>query len=245
MSPTRPQYGVLVATTFVAVMLYLDRVCLSIVGAQMRPNLGLTDDQFDWLLSAFFLTYALFQLPAGWIGDRFGPARVLAVYLCLWSVCTGLMGVATGFTGLLLLRLGCGLFEAGAYPLAAAIVGRSVPPADRGWASGWVAVGGRLGGAVAPVLTAWLAAGAADGWRRPFLVYGAAGVVGAVVYGWLVRIARRKAERGTRNRPIRLPPSAFRLCERWSAAGRSGWRRPSSSRPTSPGCSSSPCSRTT
>ncbi|MFO0849555.1 MAG: MFS transporter [Gemmataceae bacterium] len=222
-APTRPQYGVIAATTFVAVMLYLDRVCLSIVGAQMRPNLGLTDDQFDWLLSSFFLTYALFQLPAGWVGDRYGPARVLAVYLCLWSVCTGLMGVATGFTGLLLLRLGCGLFEAGAYPLAAAIVGRSVPPADRGWASGWVAVGGRLGGAVAPVSTAWLAAAVVvpsaavavgggltvagtaatdDGWRTPFIVYGAAGVIGAIVYGWLVRDRRADAA---------IPPSALPL----------------------------------
>jgi MFS family permease len=231
--PPTARSGLLAATTFVAVMLYLDRVCLSIVGGQMRPNLGLTADQFDWLLSSFFLTYALFQLPAGWAGDRFGPARVLAAYLALWSVCTGLMGVATGFTGLLLLRLGCGLFEAGAYPLAAAIVGRSVPAAARGWASGLVAVGGRLGGAVAPVLTAWLAAavvlpvgavavgggltaaGAAAtdaGWRLPFLVYGAVGVGGAAVYWQLTRRARIDHPAGPS--AFRLPPLAAMLRSR-------------------------------
>lgn len=219
------RFGIIPATTFVAVMLYLDRVCLSIVGAQMRPNLGLTDDQFEWLLSAFFLTYALFQLPAGWVGDRFGPARVLAAYLCLWSVCTGLMGVATGFTGLLLLRLGCGLFEAGAYPLAAAIVGKSVSAERRGAASAWVAIGGRLGGAVAPVLTALLAAavvvplagGAAGGglaiagvvatdagWRLPFLVYGVVGVIGAGVYVLLTRA--RPAAGGDPPSTLPLPP---------------------------------------
>ena len=180
--PTRVRYSMIAATTLVAVMLYLDRVCLSIVGEQLKPNLKLTDEQFTDLLSAFFWAYALFQLPAGWLGDRYGPRRVLAAYLLLWSACTGLMGLANGFAALFALRLGCGAFEAGAYPLAAGVVRRWVPASARGTASGLVAVGGRVGGAVAPVLTAGLAAGAADGWRRPFLLYGAVGMVGAVGY---------------------------------------------------------------
>jgi ACS family glucarate transporter-like MFS transporter len=172
-------------TTAVAVMLYLDRVCLSIVQKQIRPDQKLTDEQWDYLLSAFFWAYALFQLPAGWLGDRFGPRAVLAAYLFLWSTCTGLMGVANGFVALFVLRLGCGLFEAGAYPLAAGIVRTWMPAAVRGFASGCVSVGGRLGGAVAPVLTVALAGAAADGWRTPFLVYGLVGVVGAgLFYLW-------------------------------------------------------------
>ncbi len=180
--PTRVRYSMIAATTLVAVMLYLDRVCLSIVGEQIKPDLQLTDEQFTDLLSAFFWAYALFQLPAGWLGDRYGPRRVLAAYLLLWSACTGLMGLANGFAALFALRLGCGVFEAGAYPLAAGVVRRWVPAAERGTASGLVAVGGRVGAATAPMLTAGLAAGAADGWRRPFLLYGAVGVVGAVGY---------------------------------------------------------------
>jgi MFS family permease len=208
MPSARP--GLVVATAGVAVLLYLDRVCLSIVGEQIKPALALTDREYALLLSGFFWAYALFQLPAGWVGDRFGAGRVLAAYLLGWSACTGLMGLAGGFAGLFVLRLGCGLFEAGAYPLAAAVVRHSVPAGRRGVASAAVAVGGRLGGAVAPVLTATLAAGSADGWRRPFLLYGGAGVGGAAVYFLWVR----KADRGS---PVGPPPV------RPLAADRSAW----------------------
>jgi MFS family permease len=171
-------------TTLVAVMLYLDRVCLSIVGEQIRAQQGLSAEQYELLLSAFFWAYALAQLPAGWLGDRYGARAILSLYLFLWSACTGMMGLASGFVSLLILRLGCGLFEAGAYPLAAGIVRRWIPFSSRGMASGIVAVGGRLGGAIAPMLTAMLAVGTADGWRRPFLLYGAVGMIGAVIF-WL------------------------------------------------------------
>src|SRR5438270_8747738 len=89
--PTQVRYTMIALTTLVAVMLYLDRVCLSIVGSQVRTNLSLSDGQLDHLFSAFFWSYAAFQLPAGWLGDRYGPRVVLACYLFLWSVCTGLM----------------------------------------------------------------------------------------------------------------------------------------------------------
>ena len=185
--PTSIRHGMIAITTFVALMLYLDRVCLSIVGSSIRQDLQFSEEQYAWLLSSFFWAYALCQIPAGWIGDRHGPRVVLAVYLFFWSLCTGLMGMINGFAAFLLLRLGCGLFEAGAYPLANAIVRRWVPRSGRGLASGTVAVGGRLGGAIAPMLTTFLAAGASDGWRKPFLIYGVLGMVGAVVFWFWYR----------------------------------------------------------
>ncbi len=169
-------------TTLVALMLYLDRVCLSIVGSSIKEDLGFTELEFARLLSAFFWAYAFCQIPAGWIGDRYGPRVVLACYLFFWSLCTGLMGMVSGFTAFLLLRLGCGLFEAGAYPLANGIVRRWIPLSGRGLASGCVAVGGRFGGAVAPMLTTYLAVGAIDGWRRPFIIYGLFGMVGSLLF---------------------------------------------------------------
>ena len=96
-TPSAVRYRMIALTTLVAVMLYLDRVCLSIVGEQLRPNLGIDETEFAWLMSSFFWAYALFQLPAGWLGDRFGPRRMLTIYLFFWSACTGLMGLATGF----------------------------------------------------------------------------------------------------------------------------------------------------
>jgi MFS family permease len=175
-------------TTGVAIMLYLDRVCLSILSERIIPLLGDTPDErerrFADLTSAFFWTYALFQLPAGWLGDRFGARRVLSTYLFLWSAATALMGLANGFLALFVLRLACGMFEAGAYPLAAGVVRAWMPAGVRGFASGCVAVGGRLGGAIAPPLTVALTTGGADGWRWPFFAYGLVGVVGAIPF-WL------------------------------------------------------------
>ena len=180
--PTQVRYSMIALTTLVAIMLYLDRVCLGILNAEIRPALELTSKEYGRLLSAFFWAYAIFQLPAGWLGDRYGPRSILAIYLFLWSLCTGLMGLATGFGTFLILRLGCGMFEAGAYPLAAGIVRRWMPLRSRGLASGCVSVGGRLGGAIAPALTVWLASGSVDGWRRPFMVYGVVGMIGAVIF---------------------------------------------------------------
>ncbi len=181
-APTRVRYTMILATTSVAVMLYLDRVCLSIVGEQIKADQNISPEQYANLLSSFFWAYALFQLPAGWLGDRFGTRYTLAAYLFLWSFCTGLMGAVSGFAALFALRLGCGIFEAGAYPLAAVVVNRWIPISARGKASGIVAVGGRIGGAVAPLLTVALAAGAVDGWRRPFLIYGGVGMAGAIAF---------------------------------------------------------------
>jgi len=185
--PTSIRFGMIAITTFVALMLYLDRVCLSIVGTSIKNDLGFSEKEFARLLSSFFWAYALFQIPAGWFGDRYGPRLVLAIYLFFWSLCTGLMGLASSFGVFLVLRLGCGLFEAGAYPLANGIVRRWIPLSGRGLASGTVAVGGRLGGAIAPMLTTYLAAGAIDGWRKPFLLYGIIGMVGALVFWFWYR----------------------------------------------------------
>lgn len=185
--PTGVRHVMVAVTTLVAVMLYLDRVCLSIVGEAIKKDQEISPDQYAWLLSAFFWAYALFQIPAGWLGDRYGARLVLSAYLFWWSACTGLIGMASGFAALLALRLGCGMFEAGAYPLASGVIKAWVPFKERGLASGLVAVGGRLGGAIAPVLTASIASATADGWRLPFVIYGAVGMVGAVVFYWWFR----------------------------------------------------------
>jgi MFS family permease len=200
--PTGVRHGMVLLAMFVAVLLYLDRVCLSTAANVVQRDLGISGPEMDWVLSAFFWTYALAQLPAGWIGDRFGARWTLAAYVLLWSAMTGLMGIASGVTALVVLRLGCGLFEAGAYPVAAGIVARWVPYRSRGIASAIVAVGGRLGGALAPVLTVWLmlvatrglgqawAGGGAPGpgsWRLPMIAYGLVGIVVAAIFAWRFR----------------------------------------------------------
>jgi len=147
-----------------SVLLYLDRFVLSYTERLIKVDLGLTEDQISWGLSAFFWSYALFQVPSGLLTDRYGPRRMLTVYILLWSLGTALMGWMNSFAMLIAVRLGVGLAQAGAYPTCAAIVGRWVPLKSRGTASGLIAVGGRIGGGIAPLLTAllvmWFAADA-------------------------------------------------------------------------------------
>ena len=150
------RYFVLFATFLSAVLLYLDRFCMNYAQRYVKEDLGLNDRHISWCMSAFFLSYALAQVPSGWLTDRFGPRRMLTLYILVWSFFTAAMGWAMGLTILLAVRLGAGLGQAGAYPTAAVVVGHWVPIQRRGVASSSIAFGGRVGGAIAPLLTAAL-----------------------------------------------------------------------------------------
>jgi MFS transporter, ACS family, glucarate transporter len=152
----RIRHRVVFLSFLTAVLLYLDRFVLTYTERIIKLDLGLTDRQMDLGLSAFFWSYALAQIPSGLLTDRYGPRRMLTLYVLLWSLGTALMGLMNGFVMLVAVRLAIGLAQAGAYPTCAAIVGRWAPLKERGTASGLVAIGGRIGGGIAPLLTALL-----------------------------------------------------------------------------------------
>src|SRR5436190_12358609 len=114
MRPTNVRYVVLLLTTLTAVLLYLDRICLSFAERYVRDDLNLTSGEMQLIMSSFFWAYALGQLPAGWLSDRFGGRLMLTIFLAGWSAFTGLLAFAFGMLWLALFRFGCGLFEAGA-----------------------------------------------------------------------------------------------------------------------------------
>ncbi|MFT5323640.1 MAG: ACS family glucarate transporter-like MFS transporter [Planctomycetaceae bacterium] len=153
---TRIRYLIVAAATLMSFLLYLDRFCVSFAVDYIRQDLGMSQGQVKWFLSAFFWSYALAQVPSGWLSDRYGARIMLVIYILTWSFFTGLIGAANSFAMLIVSRLGLGLGQAGAYPTAASIVGRWMPVTARGSASAIVANGGRIGGALAPVLTAYL-----------------------------------------------------------------------------------------
>jgi sugar phosphate permease len=146
---------VVAAAVLASVLLYLDRFCVSFAERYIREDLGLSERQMAWFLSAFFWSYAFAQVPSGWLSDRRGARAIFAFYIIIWSAFTGLIGLATGFAFLLIMRLGCGVGQAGAYPTCAALLARWVPITKRGTASSLVGLGGRLGGALAPILTGY------------------------------------------------------------------------------------------
>jgi len=195
--PSNVRYGVLVLATLVAILLYLHRYCLSTADRDIKLELELTEGQMAQVLGAFFFSYALCQIPSGFLADRYGPRAMLTFYIVVWSALTGLLGVAQGYIGLLALRLGCGMFEAGAYPACAGIIRRWMPYPQRGLASGIVSLGGRLGGTITPKLTAvlmvafavWLPVGS---WRPVMVIYGLFGIGLAVAFWCIYRDSPRQ-----------------------------------------------------
>lgn len=154
--PTRVRHLVVAVTVLMSVLLYLDRYCVSFAERFIKEDLSLTETQTALFLSLFFWSYALAQVPSGWLGDRFGVRTVLALEILAWSLFTALIGVAAGVVSLLVMRFGCGLAQAGAYPASGNLLSQWVPLSSRGLASALVALGGRVGGTIAPPLTAWL-----------------------------------------------------------------------------------------
>lgn len=181
--PTYVRHRVIGVTTLAAFMLYLDRICIAEIAKlnEFKTELSLTDTQTGAILSAFFFAYALAQVPAGWLADRFGARRMLPLYIILWSICTALTGLATGFAMLIVARLIFGIAQAGCYPTASSLLRRWTPSHFRGTASSIVAFGGRLGGALAPILTAWLLKDHL-GWRWVLMLYGLSGLIVAWIF---------------------------------------------------------------
>ncbi len=151
--PTNIRFVIIAVSVLMSTILYLDRFCVSFAERYIKEDLGLSEASMAWFSGIFFFSYALGQVPGGWLGDRFGSRLMLAIYILTWSLFTALIGVASGVAMLLAMRLGCGLGQAGAYPAAGSLLSKWVPLATRGIASSLVVLGGRLGAVIAPFLT--------------------------------------------------------------------------------------------
>lgn len=113
--PTRAGGTVLVFLLLLAAIGCLDRICISTASFAIQRDLGITKTQMGTVFSAFIVCYALFEVPAGWLADRFGPRLVLTRIVVSWSLITALTGAAMGFASLLVVRA---LFGAAAQPLS-------------------------------------------------------------------------------------------------------------------------------
>jgi sugar phosphate permease len=155
-NPSFARYAIIAVCMLMGVLLYIDRLSFSVAEPYIRQDLGLTKIQTGYCISAFFWFYALGQMPAGWLTDRFGPRLMLPMYILIWSLFTAMIGMVTGLVMLLAMRGAFGLGQAGAFPTGSNVISRWIPAAGRGGASSLVALGGRIGGAVMPLLTAFL-----------------------------------------------------------------------------------------
>ena len=177
---TRVRHRVLQMAFSLAIVTYLDRVCISIAAPFMMMDLGLTLTEMSLVFSAFTLAYSLFEVPSGWLGDRVGPRRVLTRIVLWWSAFTMLTGAAQSFRSLLVIRFLFGAGEAGAFPNAVRSFATWFPARERGKANGVLFFGSRLGGALTAPLALLLIQ--TWGWRASFVVFGLTGVVWALVW---------------------------------------------------------------
>lgn len=184
-TPAPARFGVLFFLCTLALLLYIDRICIGQAETSIRKELGFSKEHMGWIFSAFMLAYCVFEVPTGHWGDRFGSRGVIARIVVWWSIFTALTGAAWGFTSLVGIRFLFGAGEAGAFPNAARVVTRWFPAGERGFARGAITTTSMLGGAIAPPLAAALIN--AVGWRPTFAIFGVLGLVWAACFYWWFR----------------------------------------------------------
>lgn len=149
---------------------YVDRGILSVTGVALSKELHLRPSELGVLLSAFFWTYASFQLVSGWLIDRYNVLLVFAVGFAIWSTATALTGTVHSIAALFVLRLVLGIGESVAYPSYSKIIAAGFPERQRGLANGLIDVGCKLGPATGMILGGLILV--RFGWRMVFISIG-------------------------------------------------------------------------
>ena len=154
---------------------YLDRQALGIVSVDIRHEFGLNEQQYSYILTFFFLAYAIMYAGSGYILDRLGTRRGFGVFIFFWSIAQMLHGFARGVWSLAGCRFLLGLSEPGAWPAAAKAINEWFPANQRALAMGIFNAGSSIGSAISPGVIAWLTL--QYGWRSSFVITGAVGFV--------------------------------------------------------------------
>jgi ACS family glucarate transporter-like MFS transporter len=182
-TPTKARFKVLWLLFALTIITYLDRLCIAAAAPAITETFHFSPSQMGYIFSAFTLAYAAFEIPSGWLGDYFGTRKALARIVIWWSIFTALTSLSTGFFSLLLVRFLFGVGEAGAFPNIARSISCWFPSSHQGRALSIAFVGNFLGAAITTPLVFKLVAW--QGWRLPFVEFGAIGMVWALIwYGW-------------------------------------------------------------
>ncbi|MGF1636126.1 MAG: MFS transporter [Cyclobacteriaceae bacterium] len=172
------RYFFVLGTFLLSLLLYIDRINISIAKEPIASDLGLSDTQMGWVMSIFALGYALAQTPSGILADKFGARVVLSAVVSFWSLFTALTGLAWNYISLFVCRFLFGIGEAGAFPGMARASFSWIPIQERGIVTGINFSGSRLGAAFSLPVIAWLIA--VVGWRMSFIILGLIG------FGWAI-----------------------------------------------------------
>lgn len=164
---------------------YIDRVCISVAGPRIQEELGIDPVGWGWVTAMFALSYCIFEIPTGALGDRLGPRRVLTRIVLWWSAFTALTGAVSSYPVLLVTRFLFGAGEAGAFPNASIVVSRWFPATQRASMCGVMLMASQVGGGIAPLLIVPIQI--RYGWRAAFFIFGSVGVLWAAAWYWWFR----------------------------------------------------------
>lgn len=197
----KPATLALVLLLGLAILLnYVDRGAIAIASPVLKPELGLTNTQYGYAVSAFFWTYVPIQLFIGWACDRWCVYRLIAAGIALWALSTLAMGLVGGLLSLVIFRLLLGVGESITFPGASKVIARHVAPERRGLANSVVAAAIALGPVVGTFAGGLLVA--SHGWRTMFVVFGVVTLLWIVP--WLMT-ARRLPTFAPANREPPVP----------------------------------------
>src|SRR5246127_555796 len=185
---TRPSIGrwyILFLISLTYLITYLDRVNISTVAPVISKEYGFNKVTMGIIFSAFIWAYALFQVPGGWLGDRFGPRKVLSAIMGYRTIIAVLTTRALGFGSFWGIRFALGVGEAGAFPTATRAMQMWYPRDERGLVQGVSHAASRFGAAIGPPLAVFIML--RYGWRSVFYVIGILSLLWAILYALVYR----------------------------------------------------------
>jgi MFS family permease len=215
---SRVRYRVLGLSFLMAFLMYMERGAIGAVAPAIMREFHVNKISMGWAVSAFNWSYALFQVPGGWMADRFGPRLILAGAMAWWSVFTAATGFTFNVSSLAATRFLFGVGEAAAFPAGSRALVRWLPVRRRAFGQGFQHSGSRLGAALAPALVVTLTA--LSGWRPVFYIFGVVGIAWAFAWYWYYRDYPRE--------------HAGVNAEELAILGTAGSRPPSAARPAVP-----------
>jgi sugar phosphate permease len=178
--PTRYRWFVLFLLCLMYLITYMDRVNISSAAPLISKEFGFNKITLGLIFSAFNWSYALFQVPGGWMGDRFGPRNVLATIVTYWSIMTTVTARGAGAVSFWIIRFLFGLGESGAFPTATRAMQLWFTREERGICQGVTHSASRLGAAIVPPIVVGIMM--AYGWRMVFYTFGAGGLLFGLVW---------------------------------------------------------------
>ena len=183
--PTQTRWVVLFLISLMYLICYMDRSNITVAQVEIAKEFGLSRTAMALVFSAFTWAYAIGQIPAGFLGDRFGPKKVLLVIMPWWALTAAMTGGALGLGSLFSARFLLGLGEAGAFPVASRGMQLWFPRAERGRIQGITHFFSRFAVAITPLVAASIML--AFGWRAIFYTFASLGMIWSIAFYFYYR----------------------------------------------------------